>query len=79
MNLYDVPIDCFKICERLGIFTELNLYDVPIDCFKICEMLGIVVIKYSDVKEEKRKACKEFSKDGFCMEIEENGQSVIKT
>lgn len=59
------------------LFTELNLYDVPIDCFKICEMLGIVVIKYSDVKEEKRKACKEFSKDGFCMEIEKNGQSVF--
>ena len=59
------------------LFTELNLYDVPIDCFKICEMLGIVVIKYSDVKEEKRKACKEFSKDGFCMEIEKNDQSVF--
>ena len=59
------------------LFTELNLYDVPIDCFKICELLGIRVIKYSDIKEEKRKACKEFSKDGFCMEIEENGQSVF--
>ena len=50
-----------------------------LDKIKICERLGIRVVKYSDVKEEKRKACKEFSKDGFCMEIEENGQSVIKT
>ncbi|MBQ5562683.1 MAG: ImmA/IrrE family metallo-endopeptidase [Clostridia bacterium] len=61
----------------VSLFTELNLYDVPIDCFKICERLGIRVVKYSDVNEEKRKACKEFSKDGFCMEIEENGQSVF--
>lgn len=54
----------------VSLFTELNLYDVPIDGFKICELLGIVVIRYSDVNNEKQKSCKEFNKDGFFMEIE---------
>lgn len=49
----------------VSLFTELNLCDVPIDCFKICDLLGINLIKYSDVSEKKRKACREFSKDGF--------------
>ena len=53
----------------VSLFTELNLYDVPIDGFKICELLGIVVIRYSDVNNEKQKACKEFNKDGLFMEI----------
>ena len=51
----------------VSLFTELNLYNVPVDCFKICELLGLRVIKYSEVKEQKRKACKEFSKDGFFL------------
>ena len=50
---------------------------VPIDCFKICNLLGIVLVKYSEVNEKKRKACKEFSKDGFCLEKEINGQSLL--
>jgi len=62
----------------VSLFTELNLYIVPVDCFKICELLGIRVIKYSEVKEEKRKACKAFSKDGFFLEKEKNGQSVFE-
>jgi len=58
----------------VSLFTELNLDDVPIDCFKICNLLEIKLVKYSDVSEKTRKACKAFSKDGFCMEIEKNGQ-----
>lgn len=62
----------------VSLFAELNLFNVPIDCFKICDLLGINLIKYSDVSEKKRKACKEFSKDGFFVEIEKNGQSAFR-
>ena len=61
----------------VSLFAELNLFNVPIDCFKICDLLGINLIKYSDVSEKKRKACREFSKDGFFVEIEKNGQNVL--
>ena len=61
----------------VSLFTELNLYNVPVDCFIICEQLGLRVIKYSEVKEQKRKACKEFSKDGFFLEKEKNGLRFI--
>lgn len=53
----------------VSLFTELNLCDVPINCFKICDLLGINLIKYSDVSEKKRKACREFSKDGFLLRL----------
>ena len=76
MRLLDKRYEVIKK-SVVSLFTELNLYDVPIDGFKICELLGIVVIRYSDVNNEKQKACKEFNKDGFFMEIEKNGQSVF--
>ncbi len=62
--------------EVIFLFEKYDVRCIPIDAFELATKIGIILIPYSSLTLEKRKAAEKVSNDGFFCELKDGKEAI---